>query len=241
MIQDLIDLVEDFEFQHDLEAKLYIDGLDIVKYIFQFYEKETKETSLIYISENIRKAKSFNTKTTFSDSEDSNKSLIVHMSGNKSRDITDNKIGFSIESDSDKISFELSFSDRKTEKNQIEHKIDGLLSIGKPHRLNIIFNMEGVKTLNKDNLEVSSYYDGVLNFETPDTVLFPLGIRFSVESNTEYEKEIEMPETSRQETFDISVAEEKDYDELMLEIQENFNMLQTKIVDLYMDSSNNTQ
>ncbi|MGI6084713.1 MAG: hypothetical protein ACOYIF_04630 [Acetivibrionales bacterium] len=230
LLSEMEKIIEASEDPGELKIKIYIDGLDIVKYIVSYKGDADSEDTLFTLEQRI-KGQSFdfkytngceNAKTVFAIKHDYDKAndlndIVIKFDG--AEDISDNPIKFSIAFNSD---------EEIASKKEIKHKINLDLSLeittpGGIEKNTAKLSFDGDKLRNADNLITESDYKGTLTMSTPTLSFNNTEIGFYFKTESEYGNEVTIPESD--EVIDIKTATEEDFGWLTEEIITNIGAL----------------
>lgn len=226
------DEIEDIEFGEDIKAIIYIDGLDIVKYVF--LSEEAENDTLLTIEQDIKDLSSNSRLTIKSDMGGDSINMVLGIRNNydKRNDISDFAMELSTErgqnGNTSKFSISIESDEEISNKNEVDHTFSAVI---KAEGANFVdmdkatfnINLDGTKTRNTGNQIVESDYKGDFSFHMPTTMPNPIKIGFYAKTDTSYGEEVKIPEYTQ--VLDIRTATQEDYYQLMLEIENNFYTL----------------
>lgn len=233
-LSELVGKIKASENQSDLEIKMYIDGLDIVKYIVSYKGDSNLDDTLFIVEQRI-KGQSFDFKyTAHSEIEGEKAEMVfaIRRDYDASNDLNDIIIKFdATENISDnpiKTSIAFNSDEELKDKREIKHKIDynGSFERATPNGVEkntVKLSMDGDKLTNPDNLLTESDYKGIVSMSSPTLSLNDMEIGFYVKTETVYGEEVTIPEPD--EIIDIKTATEEDFNRLAEEIIINIGAL----------------
>ncbi len=229
-IANLRDSLDESDFPEEIIAKVFIKGLDVVKYAFEL-NGDMPEENIVLTIEGITNDLSYEQKYTLTGNFDDGPgelSLTVKNDYDKASDTTD----FTLKLDANMEMIEsgnaqllLESKEEPAGKNKVAHTVNaswrfaadlsGLNSYG-VQQGEFTFTLDGTKTRNAKGLVTNSDYTGDLSLSIPEQLPQPVSIAFAVNTDTEYGKKVSIPKPT--DVLDVAEATQDDYDELVNEI-----------------------
>ncbi len=222
------------EDETDIEIKIYIDGLDIVKYKVTSKSPSDSDDTVIILEQRI-KGQSFDYRlSTDSDSEDkaANMVMAIKRDYDASNDLNDIfiklDIAESILENPFKSSITIDSSEEKSDSREVKHTVDLELKYEQEtpdgtDKGAVKLSLDGDKYKNTDNLVTESDYKGKLSMSVPSEGLDNMEIGFYTKTETIYGEEVTIPEPK--DSIDIKTATEEDFNRLSEEIISNIGTL----------------
>ena len=224
--------IEQLENMGVLEMKLYVDGLDIVKYIVSYEDTSSVADDTVLIVEQRINGQSFDYKLTIGteiDGEIYNSVMSIKRDYDDAKDLND--IFFKLDllgNSKDQLKASISFeSDEESKgKDEIKHTIVCNTDFEQPttnEKVSIKLTLDGDKLRNSKNLVTESDYKGKLSISVPSEDFDFSEFGFYVKTETVYGEEIIIPEPD--EIIDIETATEEDFIKLYEEVYSRIGSL----------------
>ncbi len=233
-ISEARESLDESDFPEEIIAKVYIKGLDVVKYDFTF-DTGTPEEEVKFTIEERTNDLSYEQKyTLFSDIEGESGELSLNLKNDydKASDTTDFTLKVDANMDmADEVGnmqLLLESKEDPDKKSKVAHTIDvkasfDITSFGSQQKGQITFTVDGTKTRNAKGLVTNSDYKGDLSVEVPDQLPQPISVGFAIKTDTQYGNKVTIPEPT--DVLDIAEASQEDYEELANEIYEKIGAL----------------
>lgn len=235
-IVDMESSLDETTFPEEITAKVYIKGLDVVKYAFAVTIDASNEDVLFTI-EDLSDDLSYDRKYTFSggmEGESSTVTLLMNNDYDNASDTTDLTVELNVDMDTadnvGNVNLLLTSKEDPDGKSEVNHIVDATvkfdtISYETQQQGDITFALEGTKNRNSKNLIIESDYTGDLGINIPSVLPNPFKIGFATSTETIYGQKVTLPELSEAEVLDIATATQQDYETLMNEIYEKVGAL----------------
>lgn len=227
-IADMRENLDEEALPEEVIVKVYIKGLDVVKYEFSFEDEQVDD--LLVTVEELTDGLSFEQRYVLSgnaDGESMEIALNMKKDYDEASDTTDFNMDLTVDANmpdnSGNVTFTLESIEKPEGKSDVEHTVNAALKVdvdsyGTPTQGDITLSVNGSKTRNSKGLPTSSDYKGDISVNVPGYLPQAVKVGFGVSTETAYGEKVTIPEPD--EVLDISKATQEDYEELMNEINE---------------------
>lgn len=238
LINQLKKEIDAEDFPEKVIIKVYIKGLDVVKWVVSVPAGKEGDISISHEQMTVGNKTSSHTIVDMS-APGTAVSIDVAMDNDydAATDTQDiyTKCNMSVADDSGKSSMDIIFSSKETPdgKGKLAREMDYDVSFdiadsysGERKTGKIVMAVEGDETRNTDGLYTGGNYTVKLDMTIPDAMpqAFKMGIAFS--NTVSYGKEVKLPDLSKAEVLDLKTATQQDFDAYAEEINEKIQMLQ---------------
>ncbi len=233
---DLKGSLEESLFLEEIVVKVYIKGLEIVKYDFSI---PVEDEELILTIEVENDGLSHKTKVALSGDmydESLSMTLDVEKKHDSASDTSDLLVELNLDADTydfvGNMNLSLESKEKSQSKNEVAHEITTSLKVendtyGDSEIVEMSVDISGTKVRNSKHLVTESSYQGNLNLTVPNEFDQSLGIGFALDSQTTYGEKIEIPTPDQ--TLDLATATQDDIDEIIYEIYDKLGAIQMLI------------
>ncbi len=224
-IKNLSQLVKDIENTKfpEITLKVYIDGLDIVKFIVN-PDKEADGQGVSYISQQRFNGLSYAFSFLISSNNDEDKTLLgIKKDYNKSNDTNNFAFNLDIDKNMPHNSIHSSISidsvEELNDKNEVKQTLEALFEYDIPALIDkgsIAIDLSGTKTRDSKKRIIERDYKGKLVFDMPFLSADIYSMGFYYDTETVYGKEITMPDPD--DVLDLKTATDDELNQLSEEI-----------------------
>lgn len=222
-------------FPEKITAKVYIQGLHIVKYEISLFDDEESSDNIVLTIEQVNDGLSYKTNVTltcdvYGEIVDANFTVIKDH--DDSSDTSDLQVDFNFNADTydfvGNINVSIDSKEKLQGKNEVAHDITVSIkavddTYGYGETVEISADISGTKMRNNKHLTTESSYKGNMMINVPEELDSPLGFGFAVNTETTYGEKVEIPAPDK--VLDLSAATQDDLDDIVYEIYEKLGLL----------------
>jgi len=231
MLNGLKSNLDETMFPEKVTAKVYIKGLDIVKYEITLAEDDEE---ILLTLEQVNEGLSHKTRVTLSQEDNFSGEFSIIKDYDASSDICDFDVKFSFTDYYASFDMSLSSKEELQGKNEVKHDVNASIIVNEDYSddsssVEITAKINGTKTRNGKKQVTESSYKGNLSVALPEKLVYyysapeSVSIGFSVDTQNTYGQKVEIPKAD--ETLDLATATEDDFEELGEEIYEQISPL----------------